>query len=167
MTANELCGRVNNNIYAMLEWLYEIRCSKRVIHDDRNAILMRDSGNRIKVQRIQARIAQCLGIDCFCVLVDCSTKIVRITAIHEAYVDAKFGQCIVEKIIGTTIETCGGDNLITCSGNIENCQRLRCLSGGGRERTNAAFEGCHTTFKSILGGIHDTRIDIAKLLESE
>ena len=119
MTTNEFCGRVNDNIYTMLEWLHQIRCGERIIDDNWNAVLMRDIGNRIKIQRVQARIAQRLGIDCFCMLVDCSAEIVRIAAIDKAHIDTKLGQCIVEEIIGTTIETCGGDNLITSSSNIE------------------------------------------------
>src|SRR5438552_6331098 len=150
MTTNEFGGRMHDNIYAMLEWLHQIRCSQRVIDDNWQAVFMRNIGNRLEIQRVQAWIAQRLRKDGFCMLVDGAAEIVGIAAIHEAYVNAKFGQGVVEEIISTTIEARRGDNLIASSSNIENCQRLCRLSGAGRQSTNATFEGSHAAFKSIL-----------------
>ena len=73
----------------------------------------------------------------------------------------------MEQIIGATIQAGRGDDFVTSPGEIENCQRFRCLSGCSCQRANASFECGNTTLEGVLRGVHDARIDISELSKSE
>ena len=88
MPTNKLGRRVKHDIRAMLEWLDEIRRRERVIDDERQTILVSNRGHGLDIQRVQAWIAQRLGIEGFGFVVDGRAKILRIAAVHKMRGDA-------------------------------------------------------------------------------
>ena len=69
MTTDEFRGAVHHNIGTMLDRTDQKR-SESVVHDEYNAMLVGDFGNRIKIGDIRIRIAQSLCIDYFGVRTD-------------------------------------------------------------------------------------------------
>src|SRR6266699_177631 len=119
---------MNDDIGAMLEWLYQVWCRQCIVYDQRYPILMRDIRYGLNVQRIQARIAQCFSKHSLRAFVDCRTEVFRFAAIHKTHVDTKLGQRIVEEIISAAIEAGRGDDLIAGLSDIQDSQRFSRLA---------------------------------------
>src|SRR6266487_114990 len=158
---------MDNDVGTMLEWLHQVRRGQSIVNDQRDAMLMGDIGYRANVERIQAWIAHSLCIECLRALVDRGTEIVGVAAIHKAYVDTQLGQRVVEEIVGAAVEARRRDDLIASLSDVEDSQRLGSLARTCRQRADATFQGRHTALEGILGRIHNTRIDIAELLQTK
>src|SRR5579875_2227642 len=167
MPTNELSSRMYHNVGPMLQRLHQIGCWNGIIDNERQTMLMRNIGHSADVQRIQAWIAHCLGVDSLCMLIDGGAEILRLAPIHKMHLDAKFRQRIMEEVIGATIQAGRRDNLVTSTGNIENRQRLSRLAGRGRQRAHAPFQCRDTSLESIVGRVHNTSVNITKLLEAK
>src|SRR5881392_1077509 len=140
MTANELGGRVDNNITAILERLHQVCGRQRVIQDERNAIFMRNICYSLYIQGIEARIAYCLGENRFCALINSRAEILRIAAVDKSNCNTKLGKRIVEQVIGATIETGRANDFVACLGDVENSQCFSRLAGSCRQGANTSFE---------------------------
>src|SRR5579859_3527673 len=91
MAADELGGRMNDDISAMFERLQQVRSGQRVIHHERYTILMRDIGYSLNIEGVQARITHGFGKDSLGAIIDGSAEVFGIAAINKAHGDTKFG----------------------------------------------------------------------------
>ncbi|MNF08985.1 hypothetical protein D3C80_2095380 [compost metagenome] len=62
MPANELGGRMNYNVSSKFNRAQQIRAWERIIHDQRNAVLMGNARNRFDIQYISLWITEGLSI---------------------------------------------------------------------------------------------------------
>src|SRR2546426_611135 len=85
---NELGGRVNNDITAMLERLHQIRGRQCVIQDEWDAMFMRNIRDSLNIQSIEARVAYCLGENRFGALINSRAEILGVAAVDESNSDA-------------------------------------------------------------------------------
>ena len=57
--------------------------------------------------------------------------------------------------------------MVTCLADVENSIEISSLTTGGQHGTNAAFEGCNLGGNSVIGGVLQTRVEIAFLFQVE
>ena len=88
---------------------------------------MSDISGGANIQGIKTWIANGFSIDGLSSIIDGSTEVFRVTAIHKAHSDSEFGKSIVEEIIRSTIQTGRRDDFIACSGDIQNRKRFSSL----------------------------------------
>ena len=103
MSTDKFGGGMNNNISTMLQRLYKVRSCQRIVDDKRDAVFVRDIGNCANIERIKAWVTECLGVDGLRSLIDSGAEIVRVAAIDKAGSNAHFRQCVVKKVVGSTI----------------------------------------------------------------
>ena len=158
---------MDDYISSMFEWLHQVWRGQGIIYHERYSILMRDIRHSTYIESIQARVTHRFGIDDFGAIIDSCTEVFRIAAINKANGDTKFRQRIVEEIICAAIETGRRYDLVAQSGNIQNRQCFRRLSGCRGQRTNASFKSRYTALKSVLGRVHNACIDVTKLFQGK
>src|SRR6266516_2868701 len=151
----------------MFERLHQIRGRQCVIKDERNAVFMCDIRYSLDIQGIEARISYCLGENRFGALINSRAEILGIAAVDKSNGDAKLRERVVEQVIRATIQTGRANDFVTCTGDVENSQCFSRLAGSCCQCANASFESRYTAFKCVLGGIHDTCIDVSKLPKPE
>ena len=122
MAANELGGRVDNDITTMLERLHEVWGRECVIQDEWNAIFMRNICYSLDIQGIEAWITYCFGENRLCALINSGTEILRVAAVDKSDSNTKLGECIVEQVIGATIETGRANDFVACLSDVEYSQ---------------------------------------------
>jgi hypothetical protein len=76
-------------------------------------------------------------------------------------------QGVVEEVVGAAVEARGRDDLVAGGGQVEDRRGLRGLPGGVSERPDAAFEGGDPLLQDVGRRVHDPRVDVAELLQSE
>src|SRR5450759_2151139 len=104
MSDDELGGRVNNDISAMLEWLYQVWCRKCIVQYQWYPILVSDISGGANIQGIKTWIADGFSIDSFSPIIDGSTEVFRVTAIHEANSDSQFRERVMEEVICSAVQ---------------------------------------------------------------
>src|SRR5579863_1590563 len=149
---------MDDDVRAMLERLHQVRGRKSIVYDEGYAKLVRNGGDGLNIERVQARIANGLCIDGFGAFIDGGAEVFGIAPIDEAYGDTKFWQGVVEEVVRPTVEAGRGDNFVACPGDIEDGQRLRRLSRGSSQCSDSAFERGDAVFKGGLRRVHDTGI---------
>ena len=70
MPAQELGQRVDDDIGAVIDRFEQDRRRHRIVHDERNAVLVRERGQRLDVADISCRIADAFAKDRFRSVVD-------------------------------------------------------------------------------------------------
>ena len=133
VAAQKLGGRVDHDVRAPLDGPHQGRRRRGVVDHQRQAILVRDGGERLDVDNVELGIAERLGVDGAGLVVDGGAQAVEIVGIDEADSDAEARQRVVEEVVGAAIERSGGDDLIAGRGQGGDGERLRRLAGGGRQ----------------------------------
>ncbi len=112
VSAEEFCGRMDDDIRAPLDGIAKDGRGNRVIDDERQAMFMRDGREFFQVDHIELGIAEGFGIDGASAIIDGFAQSVVVVGFDEADFDAELGQGVVEQIVGAAIERSGGDNLV-------------------------------------------------------
>ncbi len=83
------------------------RCTKCIVHNQRDVMLFCDSRYCFKIRNIELRISYCFEVDCFCIFIDGRFKIFGSIAVHKFHLNAQTLELHLELIIGATIDKGG------------------------------------------------------------
>jgi hypothetical protein len=159
-------SNVDDDVGALLQGLRDQRRAG-VVHEQRQAVRVRDVRDAADVGDIQARVADGLEVEEAGVGVDDGGVVRRIGAVHEPDLDAQLGQRVVEQVVGPAVEAGAADDVLAGAGDVEDRQRLRRLAGREPERPHAAFESGNPLLEHARRRVHDPRVDVPELLEPE
>ena len=148
VAAEKFRQRMHGDVGAVIERLQQDRGGDRVVDDQRHAMAMRDLRQRLDVADIAGGIADRLGEDRLGVLVDQLLDGVRLVAVGEAGGDALARQDVAEQGVRGAVELRHGDDVAAGVGEVDEREMQRRLSGGDRERADAAFEFGDALFKN-------------------
>ena len=81
--------------------------------------------------------------------------------------DAELGQRVVEQVVRAAVEPRAGHDVVARTGQVEDRERLRGLTGGQEQCGDAAFERGDALLDDVLGRVHDAGVDVARLGEAE
>ena len=151
VAAQELGSRMHNNVCTMLQRTDEIRCTKGVIDNKGDAVLVGYCCHAFQVEHVTVGVAEGLGIYYFCVGFDCCFQGVEVVHVYNRVGDALCSQRMGYQVVRATIEVVGSYDMVASLHNI-----LQGIgdSSGTRSHSQAChttLEGGHTVFKHALG----------------
>ena len=73
----------------------------------------------------------------------------------------------MEQVVRAAVERGARNNVVTNLGEVQDCQRLRCLATADEQCSHATLEGSNALLDDIRGRIHDARVDVAHLGQAE
>ena len=175
VTADELGGRMHHDVRTVGQRLAQVRRWHRVVDDQRNAHRMGHVGHAFEVQDVVLGIADGLAVERPRVVTGRIAPCVEVVGIfHKRGLDAHLRQRVVEQVVRAPIQRRAGHDVVARLRKVEDCQRLRSLPRGHRQRAgqtdccaNAPFERTDALFQHMLGGVHDAGVDVPDLSQSE
>ena len=168
MTADPFGGRRHHDVGAVFDRPYQVTAgAERIVDDQRNAVVVGDRGNGFEVRHVETGIADRLHIKRLGIFIDGAAETFRIVPVDELDTDAEPRQRHLELIVGAAIKVAGGNDVVAGLGNGLDGEELRGLAGGDGEGGHTTFERGDPFFEDVRSGIHDPRINVAKLLQSE
>ena len=167
MPAEELGGRVDHDVGAVLDRAQQVRGSQRGVHDQRQAGGVRDLGQALEVGDVAGRVGDDLGVDGLGVLADRRGEVGRVGGVDERGLDAEAAQGHVELGDGSAVELGGRDNVVARAGQRREGDELGCHAGAGGDGADAALERGDAFLEGRNGRVADARVDVAVLLQGE
>jgi hypothetical protein len=127
----------------------------------------RKLGQFLNVGDVELGIAQRLGVQRLRLGANRFAQAVKVVGVHEFHGDAQLGQRVMKQIVGATVQRSGGDDLIACGSQGGEDQGFRRLSRRQRQSSEPAFECRDALLEHVGGWIHDSRVNVAELLQRE
>lgn len=159
--------RMHNDVGAVLDGADQVGRGHRVVDDERDAVPVRDVRQRGDIGDVAARVADRLGEDGLGAVVDQRVERGGVARIGEAGGDAGLRQRVREEVVGATVQRARLDDVVAALGDGLNGVGDGGLSGGQRERPDAAFERGHALFQHVLRRVHDACVDVARDFQVE
>ena len=167
MAAEKFRQRMNRDIGAVIERFQQDRRGDGIVDHQRHAMAMRDLCQRFDVADIAGGVADRLGENRLGIFVDQSFDGVGLVALGETGGDALTRQDVAEQRVRGAVELRHRDDVSAGVGEVDEGEMQRRLTGGDRERADAAFEFGDALFKNRRGRIRDPAVAIAFRLEVE
>ena len=168
MAADELGGRVHDDVGAVAEGLGQIGRGHRVVdhQGDAGARGRRPTRPRSRGRRPWGcRWSRRRRPWCWAGRRPARRRGRRV--VDEADLDPELGQGVVEQVVGAPVERGRRDDVAAVLGQVQQGDGLGRLAAGHGQRGHPAFEGGHPLLEDRLGGVHDPGVDVAQLLQAE
>lgn len=107
MAANPLCGRVHDDISAVVDGAAEVAaCAEGVVYDEGYAGLVGNGRDLLKVGDVVFGVANTLKVDGFGVLVDGCLEVFGLVTVDEFGLDAEAGKEDLELVVCASVPFC-------------------------------------------------------------
>ena len=131
-------------------------------------MLMGDACKLLDVENLTARVGdglskQCLGIGTERLVDFFLASFLR----DEGALDAEFLQRNTKEVVGATIDLVAGNDMVASLADVEDGIEIGCLTRRGQYGTDTTFEGCNLLSHSVVGGVSQTGVEVAILLQVE
>ena len=167
VAAQELGDRVNDNVGTVLEGANQVRGGQGCVHNQGNTRLVCDLCEAFQVGNLTGGVRHDLGVDCFGVLGQCRLVVGGVGAGHEGGLNAEAAQGHVQLGDGAAVQLRRSNNVVALLAQSREGDELGSHAGGGRYRTDAAFEGGDALLQRGDGRVGQARVDVAVLLQGE
>ena len=169
VAAEELGGRVHDDVGTVLERTDEVRGRDRVVDDERHVVLVRDVGDERDVEHVDLRVADGLGEEQLGVGAHGGGPLVGVVLVFdEGDLDAELRERVLEEVVGAAVDRGRRDDVVARLRDVEHRVGDRRLSRRPRASAavppSSAATRCSTT---SLVGFMDARVDVAELGERE
>lgn len=166
--AEELGGRVDDDVRPVLDGAQQVRGGHGVVDDERQAGGVRDVGDAPDVEDVAARVAeglreQGLGVRSY----GGPPRVEVVGVLDEGHLDAEPRQGVPEQVVRAAVEGGAGDDVIAGRGEVQEREGLRGLPRGEGDGGDTAFEGGDALFEGVLGGVVDAGVDVAGFGQGE
>jgi len=158
---------VPDDVGAVFERPAQRRRRERVVHEQRDAVVVSDVGQPFDVRRDERRIADGLEVDVGGVVVDGFLVGLVVQRVDEAGFDAVARRGVGEVGVGATVQRRRRNDVVTRVGEQEGGEVERRHPGGGGDGTDAAFECGDALLQDVVRRVHQPRVDVARLLQGE
>ena len=128
---------------------------------------VRDGRDRFDIGHIQPGIAHGLAEKELCFGSNGLGEVLRILGIDKMRLDAEPGEDVVELGECAAVEIVGRNDFIPCGAEIDHAVENRAGSGGHGQSSGPAFQLGHALLENIVRGVHESRVDVPKLLQTE
>lgn len=149
---------------------------------------MRNLGNGLEVRHVVARVADALDVDGLGLVVNQGSNLVGVVAVDEFGLDSEARQEDFELVVCAAVEVRRGDDVVAGVGKRVDGDELGTLARRGSESGSTAFQSSNSLLENIdsrLCGVkgvlprqtrcpwgaatyvHDSGVNVAKLLEAE
>ena len=165
VTADELCGGVDNNVSPVLERAHQIRCAESIVYNQRQIVAVGYLRKGVKVGDIGVGVAECLSENSFGVGLDCRLDCLWVAHIDKCGFYAARLECVGYKVVRPAVDIVCGYYVVACAGDVFKSIRHSRRSAGNRKSGNSAFKGGYALFKNILCGIGQASVDVSRLFQ--
>ena len=157
---------VHDDVRAVLDGAQEVRRRKGVVDDDGDALRVCRLGDGLDVHEVSIRVADGLDKDAFRVRTDgIGEPLCARLRLDEGHVDAPVLCRVREEVVRTTIDGLLRDDVVALMGErLDRRRDRRCARGKGECRC-AALKCRDALFKDVLCRIHQTSVDVPRILE--
>jgi len=111
-----------------------------------------DLGNGLKIGDVIARVANALNVDGLGLVVNGSSNVLWLIAVHELGRDAQALKQDLELVVGTAVQVGRRNNVVTGVRERRDGHELRGLPGRGRNSGNTTLEGRDSLLENINRG---------------
>ena len=168
VAAQELGDRVHDDVGAVLEGADQIGGRDGVVDDQRDAVLVRDIGDRPDVEDVDARVADGLGEEQLGVRAHRALPLGRVVLVlDEGDLDPELRERVLEEVVGAAVDRAGGDEVVAGLRDVQDREGRRRLAARQQEGAGAALERGDALLDHCLGRVHDPGVDVAELGERE
>ena len=158
---------VDDQCRSMLNGAAEIRRSRGVVDNQRNAVLLRDRGKRIKVRYIPARIGDGLAEQGAGVFVERRLHRVQIFRVNELCGPSEPIDRAAELGDRPAVQPVGGNDVAPGLHDRKERHDLSAVAGRAANRACTAFKGGEPLLQNCDSRVCKSRIDVADFLEVE
>ena len=168
MAADELRRRMHHDVRAVLNRPNQIRRGKRRVDDQRKAVLVRHRSDRLNVDDVGVRVAECLNEDRLRVRLNRRFKRAVLKWVDKrGRYAARLRQRVRQQIIGAAVDRFRRHNMLAGL-----CQRVKRIAdrrraGCRRQCRAAALQRGDALLKNVLGRVRQPSVDVAGVLERE
>jgi hypothetical protein len=168
VAAEELRGRVHDDVRAVLEGPEQVRRRDGVVDDERDAAGMCDVRHARDVEHVGPGVAEGLGEESPRVRPNRGLPLLEVVrVVDERHLDPELGERVVEQVVGAAVEARTGDDVVTGGSQREQRESLGRLPARHRDRGDTALESRDPLLDHGLGRVHDPAVDVAGLGEGE
>ena len=167
VAADELRRRVQHDVRAPVDRPAQVRRRERVVDEQRRAVLVRETRERLDVEHVAARVADRLAEKRLRVRPDRRFPRVEVVRIDPRELHRHLVQQVLELIHRAAVERRRRHDVIAGRQHREERAGLRRDAARERHRSAAALEARHPLLERGHGRIHDPRIGVAVFLEIE
>ncbi len=167
MPPDELGGRVQDHVGAMLKGAAEVWGGDGRVHDQRHAHRAGTVGQSLQVGDHARGIGNDLGVERLGFGTGGRHEPRRVVRSDEGGLDPEAPQRDVEQRAGAAVEGGTRHEVITGTGQSGEDQHLGRLAARGGDRADSTFEARHAFFERRHGRIGDPGVDVPVLLQGE
>ena len=165
--AEELRGRVRDDVGAPLDRAVEVRRGDGRVDDERDAVGVRDIREALEVGDLARRVRDRLDEERLGLLGDRRGVVGGIGGAHERGLDAEAAQRDVQLRDGAAVEVRRGHDVVAGAGEAREGDVLRAQARGGGDGAESALEARDALLEARHGGVREARVDVAVLLQGE
>ena len=167
MAAEELGGRMHDDVGTVLQGTDEVRRAEGVIDDERYAMLVGHGCYALDVEDIGVGVAEGLGIYNFCVWLYGCFYGSEVVDANDGVGDALRGEGVGDEVVGSAIEVVGSYDVVPGLNDVLECiGDGRCSAGHGQS-CYAPLECCHAILEDALRGVGEAAVDVAGIAQTE
>ena len=166
--AQELRRRGHHDVRAPLEGAGQERRGHRVVHDQRDAQLVRGRRDRLDVEDVAARVGDRLPEEGDGALVGQRRPGRRIARlVHEARLDAQARQGVGEQVRGAAVQGGGGHDVVARPAQRHQGEGRGRLPRRRQQRPDTTLQGRDPLLDDVIGGVVQARVDRAQVAQGE
>ena len=167
VAADELGQRVDDDVRPVVAAPGEDGGRDGVVHDERQAEVVRRRRPGVHVDHVHARVADRLGEHEPRLVVHVPRQVARGVRVDEAHLDPVLRQRVGEEVVGAPVERRQRDDVVARARHVEHRVGHRGLPRGRHARGDAALERGDALLQHVPRRVHDARVDVARYPQAE
>ena len=165
--AEELRGRVRDDVGAPLDRAVEVGRRDRRVDDERDAVGVRDVGEALEVGDLARRVRDRLDEERLGLLGDRRGVVGGVGGAHERRLDAEAAQRDIQLGDRAAVEVRRGHDVVAGADEAREGDVLRAEARRGGDGAESALEARDALLEARHGGVREARVDVAVLLQGE
>mmetsp|Transcript_10221 Transcript_10221/g.46890 ORF Transcript_10221/g.46890 Transcript_10221/m.46890 type:complete len:402 (+) Transcript_10221:3891-5096(+) len=159
----------DDDVRAEVEAPGQVRGGEGAVHDEGHVVVVGNLGDGLKVADLERGVGHGLAEDGAGLVVNRCPDVLGVVHVDEPDGDAEGGEDVVELRVGATVQLVAGHDVVASLGEVDDGVENGGSSGGGGDRSEgvATLELGHARLEDVGGGVADTGVDVAELLQGE
>ena len=167
MSANKLCGRVDNDVGTVFYWTNKEWGAKRVVDDNYGIMAMCNFSNAVDVGDTSVRISEGLDDDGLGVWAESLVNGFKVSRIDNCGFHSLCRQRVFHEVVCSSIEIVSRYDVVAIASHV-----LKSIGDGSGARCDskschAPLKCSHTVFKHTLSRVGQSPVDISSIAKTE
>jgi len=167
VSPHPLGERVDDDVRTECNRALQGRRAEGGIDHKRKPRLVSNGRHRLEVGHVQRRVAHGLAEEDLGFRRDGLCEVFRVAGIDEPDRDAELGEDVVELGVGASVEVVGGDDLVARAADVDDRVEDGAGARGESQCGGTPLDCRDALLEHVVGGVHQARVDVAKLPEAE